>query len=52
MFAVTHGGVEIDDVVFVLRDGFMSPPPPADAPPSGTPMAAPAFPGIWPRPAA
>ena len=41
-----------DDAVFVLRDGFMSPPPPADAPASGTPMGAPAFPEIWPRPAA
>jgi ectoine hydroxylase-related dioxygenase (phytanoyl-CoA dioxygenase family) len=40
-----------DDAQFVLRDGFMSPPPPADAPPSGTPMSGPAFPEIWPRPA-
>ena len=39
-----------DDALFVLRDGFMSPPPPADAPPSGTPMGGPAFPEIWPRP--
>ena len=39
-----------DDAQFVLREGFMSPPPPADAPPSGTPMAGPAFPEIWPRP--
>ena len=38
-----------DDAIFVLRDGFMSPPPPSDAPPSGTPMGAPAFPAIWPR---
>jgi ectoine hydroxylase-related dioxygenase (phytanoyl-CoA dioxygenase family) len=36
-----------DDARFVLRDGFMSPPPPADHPPHGAPMDCAAFPVIW-----
>ena len=38
-----------DDARFVLRSGFMSPPPPADAPPHDSPMDSPAFPVVWPR---
>jgi ectoine hydroxylase-related dioxygenase (phytanoyl-CoA dioxygenase family) len=36
-----------DDARFVLRDGFMSPPPPADAPPHGGPMDSEVFPVVW-----
>lgn len=38
-----------EDARFVLRAGFMSPPPPADAPPPGGPMDSAAFPRVWPR---
>lgn len=38
-----------DDARFVLRDGFMSPPPPADAPPPGGAMDSDAFPVVWRR---
>ncbi len=36
-----------DDARFVLRQGYMSPPPPADAPPPGAPMDSDAFPVAW-----
>lgn len=37
-----------DDAVYVLRPGFMSPPPPAEgAPAPGGPMDSPAFPVVW-----
>lgn len=36
-----------DDARFVLREGYMSPPPPADAPPSGAPMDSDPFPVVW-----
>jgi ectoine hydroxylase-related dioxygenase (phytanoyl-CoA dioxygenase family) len=36
-----------DDARFVLRQGYMSPPPPADAPPPGGPMDSAAFPVVW-----
>lgn len=38
-----------DDAVFVLRPGFMSPPPPEDSPAPGSPMGGPAFPQVWSR---
>jgi len=38
-----------DDARFVLRSGFMSPPPPPDAPSPGSRMDSPAFPVVWPR---
>lgn len=37
-----------EDARFVLRAGFMSPPPPADAPAPGSTMDSPAFPVVWP----
>jgi ectoine hydroxylase-related dioxygenase (phytanoyl-CoA dioxygenase family) len=37
-----------DDARFVLRSGFMSPPPPPDAPAPGGPMDSDAFPVVWP----
>jgi ectoine hydroxylase-related dioxygenase (phytanoyl-CoA dioxygenase family) len=36
-----------DDAVFVLRRGVMSPPPPDDAPPVGSPMDSDVFPIVW-----
>ncbi|MBM3599304.1 MAG: phytanoyl-CoA dioxygenase [Alphaproteobacteria bacterium] len=37
-----------DDAVYVLRDGFMSPPPPkSGAPREGAPMDSEAFPVVW-----
>lgn len=36
-----------DDAVYVLRDGFMSPPPPEGAPMPGAPMDSAAFPVVW-----
>jgi ectoine hydroxylase-related dioxygenase (phytanoyl-CoA dioxygenase family) len=36
-----------DDARFVLREGFMSPPPPPDAPPHGAPMDSDVFPVVW-----
>jgi ectoine hydroxylase-related dioxygenase (phytanoyl-CoA dioxygenase family) len=36
-----------NDARYVLRDGFMSPPPQPDAPPPGGPMDSSAFPVIW-----
>jgi ectoine hydroxylase-related dioxygenase (phytanoyl-CoA dioxygenase family) len=36
-----------DDAVYVLRPGFMSPPPPDDAPPTGGPMDSDVFPVVW-----
>jgi ectoine hydroxylase-related dioxygenase (phytanoyl-CoA dioxygenase family) len=36
-----------DDARFVLRDGYMSPPPPKDAPPPGSAMDSDAFPVVW-----
>jgi ectoine hydroxylase-related dioxygenase (phytanoyl-CoA dioxygenase family) len=36
-----------DDARFVLRQGYMSPPPPADAPPPGGPMDSAPFPVVW-----
>jgi ectoine hydroxylase-related dioxygenase (phytanoyl-CoA dioxygenase family) len=36
-----------DDARYVLRNGFMSPPPPIDAPPPGSPMDSAVFPVVW-----
>ena len=36
-----------DDAVFVRRNGFMSPPPPANAPAPGQPMDSEPFPVVW-----
>ena len=36
-----------DDAVYVLRPGFMSPPPPPDAPAPGQPMDSAVFPIVW-----
>jgi ectoine hydroxylase-related dioxygenase (phytanoyl-CoA dioxygenase family) len=36
-----------DDVRFVLRQGYMSPPPPDDAPPVGAPMDSDVYPVVW-----
>jgi len=36
-----------DDARYVLRDGFMSPPPQEGAPPPGSPMDSEAFPVVW-----
>jgi ectoine hydroxylase-related dioxygenase (phytanoyl-CoA dioxygenase family) len=36
-----------DDARFVLREGYMSPPPPPDAPPPGAPMDSDVFPVVW-----
>jgi ectoine hydroxylase-related dioxygenase (phytanoyl-CoA dioxygenase family) len=36
-----------DDARFVLRDGYMSPPPPVNAPPSGAAMDSAPFPVVW-----
>lgn len=37
-----------DDARYVLRPGFMSPPPPEDAPAPGSPMDSAVFPIVWP----
>jgi ectoine hydroxylase-related dioxygenase (phytanoyl-CoA dioxygenase family) len=36
-----------DDVRFVLRQGYMSPPPPDDSPPVGAPMDSDVYPVVW-----
>lgn len=43
-FAARYTG---DDARYVLRDGFMSPPPQPDSPDPGAAMDSPAFPVVW-----